>query len=72
MAGRKPKGAAESGHAIAPGELGDLLERIEAEPVPERLLVLAQELQKALAARRLAAEAGAGEKATKRRTEARV
>lgn len=72
MAGDKPSKAAEAGFAIAPGELGDLLEQIEAEPVPERLLALAQQLQKALAARRLAAEAGAGEKATKRRTEARV
>ena len=71
MAGEKPKGAAEAGFEIAPGELGTLLERIEAEPVPERLLVLAQELQKALSARRIASEA-TGEKAAKRRSEARV
>lgn len=72
MAGREPKGAAEAGFAIAPGELGDLLERIEAEPVPERLLALAQELQRALSARRLAAETAADETAGRARAEAQA
>lgn len=72
MAGDKPGDAAKAGFAIAPGELGDLLERIEAEPVPERLLALAQELQKALAERRLAAEAVQDETAAGARTEARA
>jgi len=36
----------------APGEFDDLLRQIEKEPVPERLLALARQLQVALAHRR--------------------
>lgn len=36
----------------APGEFSDLLRAIEKEPVPERLLELARQLQTALVARR--------------------
>jgi hypothetical protein len=53
MSGDTPAHAAEGDFAMMPGELSGLLEQIEAEPVPERLLQLALQLQKALADHRV-------------------
>lgn len=72
MSGKKPKNAAAADTRLAPGELGYLLARIEAEPVPERLLQLVLELQKALAERRLAADAASTGLAPGKRAEARL
>jgi len=50
--GKSPQ---QTGEALPP-DLGLLLEEIEREPVPERLLMLAQKLQDLLAERRRRAE----------------
>jgi hypothetical protein len=44
--------------AMIPGELGELLAKIEKEAVPERLLELAVELQAALQRSRIRGQAG--------------
>lgn len=47
-----PKGVKAGEPPGIPGEVALLLEKIEREPVPERLLALARELQAALVAKR--------------------
>lgn len=56
MSGDTPEHAANGDVMVVPGELSELLEQIEMEPVPERLLNLALQLQKALAQHRVYAK----------------
>jgi len=57
MARKTERGASpEQTSEALPSDLGLLLEEIEREPVPEKLLVLAQKLQDVLAERRRRAE----------------
>lgn len=51
------KGAAQNDLAGIPADISSILAAIEKEPVPDRLLKLALELQEALAKRRLAEQA---------------